>query len=265
MAEGVLSGSFDLGPALGNYSLAYIDAIMGNLFFQIWAFLVQMILLNIFVAILMDGYAEAQEEGAKMAEQFGREEPDSVLQDVGRFLKMFGSKIANPKSWQYDENLLMSALMRLNERIEVDDEYDEEKYRKELDDLKEEQEVTQKRIDYLEAYVNSEHNMYVKHAAFHPYWNKKWCTLEDVAEEIKTFRPNLADKVNAEDLSSVYALEEDGGMVYQVEDEEEEGNTGEQEHGNAERAHMLERFLHDILQENAKIRKELSEHGIEPH
>jgi hypothetical protein len=54
-------------------------------------------------------------------------------------------------------------------------------------------------------------------------------------------------------------------MVYQVEDEEEEGNTGEQEHGNAERAHMLERFLHDILQENAKIRKELSEHGIEPH
>ena len=45
--------------------------------------------------------------------------------------------------------------------------------------------------------------MYVKHAAFHPYWNKKWCTLEDVAEEIKTFRPNLADKVNAEVLSSV--------------------------------------------------------------
>lgn len=63
----------------------------------------------------------------------------------------------------------------------------------------------------------------------------------------------------------MYALEEDGGMVYQVDDEEEEGNTGEQEHGNKERAHMLERFLHDILQENAKIRKELSEHGIEPH
>ena len=55
----------------------------------------------------------------------------------------------------------MSALMRLSERIEVDDEYDEEKYRKELDDLKEEQEVTQKRIDYLEAYVNSEHNVRV--------------------------------------------------------------------------------------------------------
>ena len=51
---------------------AYIDAIMGNLFFQIWAFLVQMILLNIFVAILMDGYAEAQQEGAEMAEQNGR-------------------------------------------------------------------------------------------------------------------------------------------------------------------------------------------------
>jgi hypothetical protein len=45
---------------------------MGNLFFQIWAFLVQMILLNIFVAILMDGYAEAQQEGAEMAEQNGR-------------------------------------------------------------------------------------------------------------------------------------------------------------------------------------------------
>jgi hypothetical protein len=50
-----------------------------------------------------------------------------------------------------------------------------------------------------------------------------------------------------------------------AEDEEEEGNTGINEHSNVERAHMLERYLHDILQENAKIRKELREAGIDPH
>ena len=60
-------------------------------------------------------------------------------------------------------------------------------------------------------------------------------------------------------------MEEDGGMVYPAEEEEEEGTAAEGEHGNAERAHMLERFLHDILQENAKIRKELRENGVEPH
>ena len=51
--------------------------------------------------------------------------------------------------------------MRLNEKVDVDDAYDEDKYRKELEDLKEEQEANQKRIDELEAYVNSEHNVRV--------------------------------------------------------------------------------------------------------
>ncbi len=60
-------------------------------------------------------------------------------------------------------------------------------------------------------------------------------------------------------------FEEDGGLLMTAEDEEEEGNTGINEHSNVERAHMLERYLHDILQENAKIRKELREAGIDPH
>lgn len=63
-----------------------VDADMGNLFFHIWAFLVLMILLNIFVAILMDGYALAQEEGVITANQNGQEEPESVLMDVAKFM-----------------------------------------------------------------------------------------------------------------------------------------------------------------------------------
>jgi hypothetical protein len=63
-----------------------VDATMGNLFFHLWAFLVLMILLNIFVAILMDGYALAQEEGVNAANQHGSEEPESVLMDVSKFM-----------------------------------------------------------------------------------------------------------------------------------------------------------------------------------
>ena len=63
-----------------------VDPIMGNLFFQLWAFLVLMILLNIFVAILMDGYALAQEEGVNAANQNGQEEPESVMADVSKFM-----------------------------------------------------------------------------------------------------------------------------------------------------------------------------------
>jgi hypothetical protein len=55
--------------------------------------------------------------------------------------------------------MLLIALQRLNEKIPVDETYDEEKYKKELADLKEEQEANQKRIDFLEAYVNPEHNV----------------------------------------------------------------------------------------------------------
>jgi len=69
--------------AWGNFP---VDAVMGNLFFQLWAFLVLMILLNIFVAILMDGYALAQEEGVNAANQNGQEEPESVMADVSKFM-----------------------------------------------------------------------------------------------------------------------------------------------------------------------------------
>jgi hypothetical protein len=82
MAEAFLGGAFDLGPVVGNNSIAYSDALVANLFFQLWAFLVQMILLNIFVAILMDGYAEAQEEGASNAARMGLESPESILADI---------------------------------------------------------------------------------------------------------------------------------------------------------------------------------------
>ena len=41
-----------------------------------------MILLNIFVGILMDGYAEAKDEGQAQADRAGLEAPDAVYDDV---------------------------------------------------------------------------------------------------------------------------------------------------------------------------------------
>lgn len=58
--------------------------------------------------------------------------------------------------------MLLIALQRLDEKIHVDEKYDEENYKKELADLKQEQEVNQKRIAFLEAYVNPEHNVSVE-------------------------------------------------------------------------------------------------------
>ena len=52
------------------------------LFFYIWIFLSVMILLNIFVGILMDGYAEAKDEGQAQAARAGLEAPDAVYDDV---------------------------------------------------------------------------------------------------------------------------------------------------------------------------------------
>ena len=52
------------------------------LFFYIWIFLSVMILLNIFVGILMDGYAEAKDEGQAQADRAGLEAPDAVYEDV---------------------------------------------------------------------------------------------------------------------------------------------------------------------------------------
>jgi hypothetical protein len=50
--------------------------------------------------------------------------------------------------------------------------------------------------------------MHVKHAAYHPYWHKKWCTLEDVAAEMKVFEPKMAEKINVESLKKVRRREE---------------------------------------------------------
>jgi hypothetical protein len=58
--------------------------------------------------------------------------------------------------------MLLTSLQRLNEKIPVDEEYDEEKYRKELAQLKEEQQVNENRIKFLESYVDPEHNVSVE-------------------------------------------------------------------------------------------------------
>ena len=116
MAEAFFGGAFDLGPVVGNNSIAYSDSLVANLFFQLWAFLVQMILLNIFVAILMDGYAEAQEEGASNAARMGLESPESILADINTWVRVrliHDNIVHAPKSWKYDHVTLMVALQRL--------------------------------------------------------------------------------------------------------------------------------------------------------
>jgi hypothetical protein len=61
-----LLGNFDLGPTIGNSNLSYLNPFMGVIYFIAWIFTAGMVLLNIFVAILMDAYAAAKEEGANL-------------------------------------------------------------------------------------------------------------------------------------------------------------------------------------------------------
>ena len=59
--------------------------------------------------------------------------------------------------------------------------------------------------------------MYVQHAAFHPYWNQKSCTFEDIAAEIPEFHPSMLGKINTQDIMSSYS-----NVVHPVEEEEDE-------------------------------------------
>ena len=58
-----------------------------------------MILLNTFVAILMDDHAEAQEEGASNAARMGLESPESILADINTWVRLIPDNIVHtPKS-----------------------------------------------------------------------------------------------------------------------------------------------------------------------
>ena len=256
MANAVLSGVIDFGPKIGDTNM---PGFMGNLLFHLFHFLVFMIMLNIFVGILMDGYAAAQEEGQALAERNGREQPDSVIDDVNKFVGLMEDKMPRPgwwtkpiDSWKYDHSKLLTALHRLDHKIPAPH-YDEEKYAKELQDLRDEVEMATKRIEEIESMADPGHNMYLPHAPYHAYWNKKVCTWEQIAKEMKETTPATEEPPSVEFLSKLY---EDA--VEHAEEEEEE-EPPEEEHGNHERTHMLERFLGEILQENAKLRKEMDE------
>ena len=86
---------------------------------------------------------------------------------------------------------------------------------------------------------------------------QKSISLQDLADEIPQFNKKLAGTFSVDDLSAVYK-----DVMYPAAEEDEE--VPEEEHGDSERAHALERFLRDIMTENAKIRKEMRDHGIEP-
>ena len=62
--ETISSGNYGEGPTICNSLLVYPNnAIMGIIYFISWVFICIMVLLNVFVAILMDSYAEAVDEG----------------------------------------------------------------------------------------------------------------------------------------------------------------------------------------------------------
>mmetsp|Transcript_29978 Transcript_29978/g.73795 ORF Transcript_29978/g.73795 Transcript_29978/m.73795 type:complete len:819 (-) Transcript_29978:367-2823(-) len=236
-----LLGNYDLGPTIGNSNLSYLDPNMGVIFFISWIFTAGMVLLNVFVAILMDSYAAAKEEGAQMAKRAGMEQPTAVADDVGKFLGRIVRSF-DTRSWKYSENSLRLALQHL-ESVVPDPEDKTYFYTQELEKLKAQQEALQERIEELELRVDDPNE-----EAYHPMWNDKSVTLSDIAAVL----PKVSKRFRTE-RPDVHVMEGiwDDVLAYCPEDEEEFVADEDRE------MLKLKETLGRLIQENSALRAEL--------
>lgn len=196
-----LFGMFDIGPTIGDFSLSYVDPYIANIFFLVWQFLANMILLNIFVAILMDGYAEATDMGKEDADLAGLPGPDAVYDDV---LKAFsrGLKGLDSRSWKYSDTTLLSVLTTLDEEKAdpvVTHQCYSDRYQRELDMLKSERDKMDKRINFLEIMTVGELNA----KPFHPAWQDKQVTFMDIMQRLQR-HPGLKGEIDVNDIIEIY-------------------------------------------------------------
>jgi len=231
-----LFGAVDLGPTIGNYNEAYINPIMANVFFISWMFFTGMVLMNVFVAILMDGYAAAKEEGKKTAERLGKTAPDAVHEDVIKAVQDISHYIFSGGT--YSTTMLLHALEALDEHI-PDPEVNEEELRKEMSEIDAEIDRLNKRKNYIEKTLDAP----LVEQPCHDVWNKKRCSFDELVGVIHKMYPNL--HYDIDDMQHAWSR-----SVYKV-----SAGTEEQVDWKTE---MLEKYLQQIQAENQRLQSKLS-------
>ena len=213
-----LFGMFDIGPTIGDSSLSYVDPYIANCFFLVWQVVANMILLNIFVAILMDGYAEATEMGKEDAGIAGLPGPDAVYDDVAKAIGK-GLKKLDTRSWRYSDMTLLSVLTTLDEEkadpVATHQCY-ADRYQRELDGLKAERDKIDERISFLE-------KMTVGDLSSHPFhlaWQGKQVTFLEVMQRLQR-HPGLKGEIDINDIIEVY----DSSVRYAEKLDHEEDDT----------------------------------------
>jgi uncharacterized spore protein YtfJ len=197
-----LFGAYDLGPTIGNSSLSYVDPIIASLFFYIWTFLTGMILMNIFVAILMDGYAEAVDAGKQAAEAAGLPGPDAVYDDVLKAASKTIKKL-DKRSWVYTDHALLSIMLAIDEEthdpVTLHSNY-KLRYGNELEELKEDRERIQERIEFLETLMTED----IADQPFHLVWQEKSVSYIQIAERFANHPALEKHGVLLSDVQEIY-------------------------------------------------------------
>ena len=160
--------------------------------------------MNIFVAILMDGYAEAVEAGKRAAEAAGLPAPDAVYDDVLKAMSKMIKKI-DKRSWVYTDHALLSIMLAIDEEthdpITLHSTY---KLRrgKELEELKEDRERIQERIDFLENFMAEN----IADQPFHLVWQDKSVSYKQIAERFARHPALEKHGVLLSDVQEIYDL-----------------------------------------------------------
>jgi len=210
-----LFGNYDLGPSIGNGNLSYINPAMGVIFFISWIFLAPMVLMNVFIAILMDSYASAKDEGRENAVKAGKEEPDAVSDDIMQFIT-YSAKAFQSRHWKYSDTVLLHALQKLDQ-TKPDPAVDTKAFKQELLALQEKREALNTRISFLEAMTADD----VGGEPFHLFWNRKFATFEELAQVVPFVNRKMKDEqVNVEEMAETW----DETVRFVPDAEEEEGD-----------------------------------------
>eukprot|EP00960_Hanusia_phi_P033746 750627-Hanusia_phi.AAC.9 len=234
-----LWGAFDIGPTIGNYDLAYINPYTAQIFFISWMFVTGMVLMNVFVAILMDGYACAKEEGLISASKSGKDMPDAVHEDVLQALG-YVARSLNPRSWKYDEGTLMCALRAIDARI-PDPVMDKRLARRELEFLKDTRDGLSHRIHHLEELCEKEFDEF----PFLSVWNQKICQVKDLVPLVPRIKTKIAADFNLDEAVATYKSR----LVYNIEEGDDQGK--------AVHAEYLERLIAHLKEENRVLESKL--------
>ena len=171
------------------------------LFFYLWIFLSVMILLNIFVAILMDGYAEAKDEGQAHADRAGLEAPDAVYDDMMTAVRKMFKKL-DKRARHYTDHILLSILMTIDEDMPAPV-HARKQYRKsllaELSQLRQDRQTIDACIAFLENMTQDD----IEDLPYHHIWQDKHVSFEEIYQRLKK-HPDLRDVCNFDDMRDVY-------------------------------------------------------------